>query len=71
MSPTKEEVYDRHISPLMAEIIEICRERKIAMLCDFALGDDLKCTSALLDDDFEPTPEMLKSWSLLRPRHAI
>lgn len=42
---TKEQVYDSEISPLMEKIIAICKKHKIAMLCDFGLGDDLKCTS--------------------------
>ena len=38
---TKEEVYDSQISPLMAQIISICKEHKIAMLADFTLDEDL------------------------------
>ena len=33
----KEDVYDTQINPLMAEIIKICQENKIAMLASFAI----------------------------------
>lgn len=31
----KEEEYDRLLSPLMTQIIEICREHEIPMFCSF------------------------------------
>ena len=64
---TKEQIYDNQISPLMAQIIAICKEHKIAMLADFSLDveNGLKCTTALLADDFEPTPNMLEAVNLL------
>ena len=34
---TKEEIYDEQINPLMAQIINICKVNKIAMIADFAL----------------------------------
>ena len=64
----KETVYDSRIAPLMARIIDICKKHKIAMLADFALGrdpthddDQLKCTSFLLTDDYEPDPDQLRA----------
>jgi hypothetical protein len=56
---TKEEVYDSQINPLMAQIIAICKEHKIAHVCSFSLGldgdgDELLCTSMNLSDDFDP-----------------
>lgn len=75
MTTPKEKIYDEQINPLMAQIIEICKANKIAMICDFALGfedgDDnqLKCLSAILEDDCEPSPEMLKAYECLRPRN--
>ena len=68
---SKESVYDEQINPLMAKIIEICREHKIAMLCDFALGKDLRCTSAQLQDEFEPLHDQLKAYQLLRPKRPF
>jgi hypothetical protein len=50
----KEQVYDEKIDPLMAQIIAICQEHKIAMLATFDIpptpGDDLCCTSHLPDE---------------------
>lgn len=56
----KEAVYDEHISPLMAEIIKLCKEHRINMVADFSLGPDpnnddepLYCTTALPLDETE------------------
>lgn len=48
----KEAAYDAHISPLMSQIIDLCREHKINAFATFALdrtAEDelLKCTTAL------------------------
>lgn len=51
MNATKEQVYDDEVSPLMGQILTICKRRGIAMFATFALdGDDLRCTSALPDE---------------------
>jgi hypothetical protein len=54
----KEQIYDEQISPLMAEIIKICKEHKIAMLMNFRTPNDddpdLYCTTFLLADEYEP-----------------
>lgn len=78
MPTPKEEVYDKKIFPLMKKIIEICKKHKIPFIFDTALGfededDDnqLKCTSCLLEDDCEPSPEMLQAIDLLRPRKPV
>lgn len=61
----KEQVYDDKIYPLMDEIISICKEHKIAMLCSFAIPTEdnpgLACTTALLGSDFDPPKELLKA----------
>jgi hypothetical protein len=53
-TPDKEKIYDEQINPLMASIIEICREHKIAMFATFQVpneGDpDLVCTSCTPDE---------------------
>ncbi|QDT07975.1 hypothetical protein K227x_64050 [Rubripirellula lacrimiformis] len=66
---TKEEVYDEQISPLMCQIIEICKEHKIANLLTFSLDRDadLACTTAMLTDEFEPPAEFLKALDVVRP----
>ena len=63
----KEQVYDAQINPLMTQIIAICREHKIAMLCSFSLDleEGLKCTTALLHDDFEPPDELREATNLV------
>ena len=67
---TKEQIYDSKINPLMAQIISICKEHKIAMICNFAIPNeidlDLVCTSALLDKEYRPTDEQLKALRMLR-----
>ena len=76
MTTPKESIYDDRISPLMSQIIEICKEHKIANICHFALGwdeeeeSDLACTTAMLEEDFEPTDSMLTALDELRPRPA-
>ncbi len=58
---TKEEVYDARISPLMAQIIAICREHKIAHVCAFTLDveEGLCCISANTSEGFEPEERLL------------
>lgn len=49
-----EAVYDAEISPLMARILEICKERSLPMFATFQLndgeedGEPLMCTSYIL-----------------------
>ena len=75
MPTIKEEIYDEKIFPLMAQVIAICKEHRIAMLFSCALGfepdDDesqLTCTSAILDRDCEPTDEQMRAFHIIRPR---
>lgn len=63
----KEQVYDEQISPLMETIIDICKAHKIAMIADFALDGDLKCTSALLTKEYGPKQNQLAAIKLLKP----
>lgn len=60
MTTPKEALYDKHVSPLMAEVISLCKEHKINMIADFSLGYDegneqnLYCTTCLpVDPDDE------------------
>lgn len=77
MTTPKEQVYDDEIFPLMKQVIAICKEHKIAMLADFALGfdeesqSDVKCTTVLLEDDYEPTDEQLEAYDHLRPKQQF
>lgn len=49
----KEEIYDEKINPLMAQIVDICKEAGIAAFCTFAIpteeDDGLRCTTHLQD----------------------
>lgn len=67
---TKEQVYDEEINPLIAQIIEICKREKIAMLATFRIPNaedpHLNCTTALLDDSHEPSKEQLASLELIQ-----
>jgi len=53
----KEQIYDEKISPLMAQIIEICQVNDMQMVASFYLKEatedeyDLMCTSCLLPKD--------------------
>jgi hypothetical protein len=67
----KEQVYDDQVSPLMSQIIEICKTNKIAFIASFSIPTeedaDLRCTSAMLEDAFEPPEEFLRAWREIRP----
>lgn len=66
---TKEEAYDSEIFPLMGKIIEVCKREKISMVANFQLSvkgeEDLRCTTALLDKDYQPSKEQLSAFDLL------
>lgn len=75
----KEQVYDEKISPLMQQIIEICREHGIAMLMDFAIGHDgegpegqdctdLRCSTLLPDETGENALMHREALTLIRRR---
>ncbi len=68
---TKEDIYDEQISPLMAQIIEVCQEHKIAMLAQFGIPNDedpeLVCTTVLLAPEYSPSPGQLQARKILRP----
>lgn len=68
---TKEQVYDATINPLMAQIIEICKEHKIPVLATFHLGDDLHCTTSLLEKSYEPSSEQLRAAQLIAGESRI
>ena len=69
MMKSKEEVYDAEIAPLMAQILEVCKREKIAMVAQFstpsAEDPDLLCTSALLEKEYSPTKDQLAAYQIL------
>ena len=62
----KEKVYDDQISPLMAQIIAICKQHKISLVADFGLDDDLHCTSALLAEEYAPSDKQIRALNTLK-----
>ena len=55
----QEEIYDSKISPLMKQIIEVCKEHKIPMVASFdcpndepEIGASLRCTTILSGKEF-------------------
>ena len=67
----KEQVYDDQINPLMAQIIAICKEHKIAFIANFRLDEDLACTSADLRDSHQPSNAQLRALAILNPQSVF
>ena len=65
----KEQIYDEKISPLVAEIIKVCQENKIAMLASFSVPTEndphLGCTTALLSKEYEPSDQLVAAFDEL------
>lgn len=68
---TKEQVYDEQIFPLMAKIVDICQENKIALIASFHTPNDeaadMLCTTALLKDQHDPPDIFNQMYRLLNP----
>lgn len=68
---TKEQIYDEQISPLMTQIIAICKEHGIPVVASFFTpGDDdpeLAVTTALLGNGFEAPVNFSNALRELRP----
>lgn len=67
----KEKVYDKEIAPLMAQIIQICIDNEIPVLCSFSIptenDDGLMCTTAILDEEYNPPLLLLKMLAIINP----
>lgn len=67
----KEEIYDNEISPLMTQVIDICKANNIAMLMSFHIPTedepDLECTTALLGDEMNPPEHLRNALNVIRP----
>ena len=61
----KEQVYDEQINPLMAQVIAICKEHKIATICTFSLDDLLLCSTTLLKEETDPPVHYLMMFRIL------
>lgn len=71
---TQEDIYDEKLSPLVKQIIEICKEHNMSCLLSFACpgdeaGEDVMCTTAILEDHRIGTKESFATsfWVLFRP----
>lgn len=68
---SKEQAYDEKISPLMAQIIAICKEHQIPLLATFNLQNDdedvMNCTTALLDEAWDVPKKMLEAYRCIYP----
>lgn len=80
MAAPKEAFYDEKISPLVAEIIKLCKEAKINMLMDFSLGYDEKedntlfCTTIMPDLDKEDkagVERMMLGYQAMKPNPSL
>jgi hypothetical protein len=68
---SKEQTYDERISPLMTQIIALCKEAKINMAATFALdhgedGEPLYCTTVLESVDKNDAPGIKRMRDLRR-----
>ncbi|AMU07318.1 hypothetical protein A2T82_13915 [Burkholderia cenocepacia] len=68
---SKEHVYDELISPLMAQILSVCKDHKIAMLASFSIpteeDPELACTSALIGGEFSAPASFRSALQEIRP----
>ncbi|MNF40655.1 hypothetical protein D3C76_1725420 [compost metagenome] len=68
---TKENVYDEQISPLVRQIIAICREHEIAPLLSAQLEDEdereLFCISILPGTDEMSCEKFVQALNIIRP----
>ncbi|WP_448144572.1 hypothetical protein [Pseudomonas silesiensis] len=68
---SKENVYDEQISPLVHEIIGICKEHNIALLLSAQLQDEddetLYCTTILPGTDDVSDEKFVQALSIIRP----
>lgn len=55
--PPRESIYDARISPLMTQIIAVCKEAGIPMYASFALDGDLACTTYIVQPERIPEDE--------------
>lgn len=63
-----EDVYDEEVSPLMTQIIAICKRANIPFHAGFALDDDLACTTHI-DPGESAIPEDMASYDAWRKHY--
>jgi len=76
MTTKREAAYDEHLSPLMSQVIALCKEHKIPLLACFDLaGEDdeqegaetLRCTTCLSGPDWLLHETFEKALVVIRP----
>lgn len=67
----KENIYDNEISPLMAQVIELCKKHGIAMIANFACPNDedldLQALSVVPDENGEQPKNHKEALLCIRP----
>ena len=63
---SKEKIHDNQISPLIDQILAICKANNIAMVASFSLDDELMCTSAILGKETNPPENYFKALNVIR-----
>lgn len=62
--PNKEQVYDAEISPLMTQIIAVCKKNHISMYATYDIpneeDDELRCTTCTCDESGRPSERIQK-----------
>jgi hypothetical protein len=71
MSDTKEQVYDERISPLVAQIIAICKEAGIPVHASFALDGDLACTTHVFPEREDVPDDDLEAYDAWTERYEV
>ena len=72
MITDNEKIYDEQISPLMAQIIEICKKHKIPMLATFIYKQDGFCTTSMPVSKFYPEDkESPENIALIKAHNCI
>jgi hypothetical protein len=75
MEWNKEDIYDEKIAPLMAEILKICKENELPIVCTIQYGCDeedraLFCTSTICNQS-HADKKMLRLAEAHKPERAV
>ena len=70
-----EKVYDEQINPLMAQIIEVCKQHNMPFIASFQYASDGKddhqfCTTCVLPEERPVAPALEKCYDALFTRRA-
>lgn len=66
----KAQIYKAEISPLMQQIIDICKTHQIAFVASFSIptaeAPGLECVSAILEEECNPPPHLVCALGVIR-----